>query len=165
MARSGRDKWAIGRAVQRSRLMLAAALVAPLLPGCAVQTLARGTPGTDLSGLGSGLSREQVEARLGAPARQWTTSAGVEYRMYRYDRGLAPNPADAAAIGFMDAISLGLVEFFWKLEPPGDSKPDHPRRIANIAVSYDQAGVALGVFVDVGEFADLPADGRGHVAR
>lgn len=130
------------------------------LLGCAVSSVARGTAGTDLSPVHVGATRAGIERHLGKPARQWTTSTGVHYCLYTYDRGLPGSASDAAAVGFLDLISLGLVELFWKLDPPADSKPDHPSRRSNVAVAYDTSGVVLGVFVDVSEMASLPEDGR-----
>lgn len=149
--------------MRRARRRALGCAIVPLvaaLPGCAVSTLARGTPGTDLSRLRAGMARSEVENLLGAPTRSWTTPAGVEYRLYRYDRGLAPNPADAAAVGFFDVISLGLWELFWELDPPADMQPEDRSRSAYAAVSYDAQGTAVGVFLDVGEFDTLPDDGR-----
>lgn len=135
------------------------------LGGCAATKLARGTPGTDLRDIRPGSTRVDVEALLGNPARRWTSSAGVEYCLYPYDGGIPGSTADAATFGFFDVISLGLWELFAATDPTFEAPPGSPRRRKNLAVSYDAAGIVLGVFPDVGDFTELPADGRAPPGR
>jgi hypothetical protein len=117
----------------------------------------RGEPAADLSAVKSGASRGEVEARVGAPVRTWITQEGVEYRLYRYDGGVPPDPAAAFLIP-IDVLTLGLPTLLNRVipEPPEERE----RRMRTLAVSYDRDGVVLGVFVDVGDFAALPADGK-----
>ena len=158
MAGTGRRGQAVATNARRL-LLLCLALVACSWTGCAVTQTAKGTPGTDLGDIRVGAARTDIEARLGVPVREWTTPAGVHYALYRFDRGVPGSASDAAAIGVLDVISLGLWEVFWQVDPPRQ-KGDDPRRIGNIAVAYDAASTALGVFIDVGVLDELPADGR-----
>lgn len=160
MAGAGSMKVA-GRRRALGRLGFAALLpvLAPALGGCAVSRAARGLPGTDLSEVQAGRTRAQVEAVLGAPSREWSTLAGVRYRMYRYDAGQPGSQGDAAGLLFMDVISLGLTEVFSAADPTGWDIPVE-QRMRTLAVSYGPDEVAIGVFRDVTEFERLPDDGR-----
>jgi stage V sporulation protein SpoVS len=144
-----------------SGLLLAA--VVALVSACAVAKSLERTPGVDLSAVKAGATRQQVEAVAGAPLREWTTPTGVRYRIYRYDAGIEPSKGGAAFVGFMDVITLGL----WEAMAPSDDAMDlrGPRRLALLAVSYDPQDTVIGVFEDVGEFAELPQDGRAPAAR
>jgi len=125
------------------------------LAGCAVSQVAKGRPGQDLSEIVPGVTRAKVESVLGASKREWTTKAGVRYRMYRYDAGVAPSTSDASAIAFMDVISLGLSEAFWD----GPTLLG-PSREAWLGVSFDEKDRVIGAFPDITEFESLPEDGR-----
>lgn len=117
----------------------------------------RGEPAADLSAVRISASRGEVEARVGAPVRKWMTQEGVEYRLYRYDGGVPPDPAAAFLIP-IDVLTLGLPNLLGRVipEPPEERE----RRMRTLAVSYDRDGVVLGVFVDVGDFTALPTDGK-----
>lgn len=154
-----------GVVLTRRRWCRAGAALASLwLSGCAVSKPARGTPGIDLGSIRPGARRADVEAVVGSPARRWTTAAGVEYCIYNVDRGIPPNMADAAAIAFLDIATLGLWEVLEAFDP-SEPKPGSPRRTKKVAVSYDVAGIVLGVFMDVGDFDELPVDGRVPAGR
>lgn len=144
----------------RGFLLVPALALLFALAGCAVSQVARGRPGQDLSVIAPGTPRAKIESLVGAPKREWTTNAGVRYRMYRYDAGVAPSTGDASAIAFMDVISLGLSEAYWN----GDTLLG-PSRQAWLAVAYDAGDRAIGVFPDVTEFENLPEDGRAPPAR
>jgi len=145
-------------ALRRVGLAVSLPLLAPALGACAVSRASRGFPGTDLSEVRGGRTRAQIEAVLGAPLREWSTPAGVRYRMYRYDAGQPGNRDTAAAILFFDLISLGLVEVFVATGVEDFDDPPE-RRMRNLAVSYGPDEVAIGVFEDVTEFERLPEDG------
>jgi hypothetical protein len=117
----------------------------------------RGQPATGLGGLEIGTSRAEVERHVGAPVRTWTTPAGVEYRLYLYDGGVPPDPA-AAFLVPIDVLTLGLPTLLNRVIP--ETAEERARCLRKVAVSYDQKGVVLGVFLDVGDFAVLPADGK-----
>lgn len=156
---------AAGVAMGRRSCCIGMGLMALSLGGCAVQKLARGTPGIDLRSIGPGSRRADVEAVLGSPWRRWTTPVGVAYCMYVYDAGIPGSMADAAAYAFFDIVSLGLFEVFAATDPTFEAQPGNPRRIGKLAVSYDDAGIVLGVFPDIGDFAELPPDGRAPAGR
>jgi hypothetical protein len=61
----------------------------------------------------------------------------------------------------MDVATLGLSEAIW-----GNRQTLlGPSREAWLAVSYDAGDRAIGVFVDVTEFENLPEDGRAPPRR
>jgi len=126
--------------------------------GCAVESkLATGRPGVDISQIVPGVSRAQVEAIVGTPVREWTTTVGVQYRLYRYDAGVPPDPESAALFGIFDVMSLGI----WSIASSND--PDAvlpPSKQAWLAVSYESDDRVRGVFAKVTEFSPLPEDGR-----
>lgn len=144
---------AVSRSARVALLLSLCALVA--LAGCAVSQVAKGRPGQDLSEIAPGVTRAKVESVVGAAKREWTTKAGVRYRMYRYDAGVAPSKSDASAIAFMDVISLGLSEAFWD----GPTLLGKSRE-AWLGVSFDPGDRVIGVFPDITEFEILPEDGR-----
>ena len=149
---------AVSRSARVALLLSLCAFVA--LAGCAVSQVAKGRPGRDLSAIAPGVTRAKIESIVDAPKREWTTNAGVRYRMYRYDAGVAPSGSDASAIAFIDVISLGLSEAYWD----GPTLLG-PSREAWLAVSYDAEDRAIGVFPDVTEFENLPEDGRAPPSR
>jgi hypothetical protein len=146
------------RSLLRQALVIGLAWVAAVgLSACSVMKELEGVPGTDISTVRVGTTRQQVESVLGTAKREWVTRAGVRYCLYRYDAGVEPDPADAAARAFMDIGTLGLFELAFAI----DKNPwIGPRKYPLIAVSYDREGVVLGVFRDVGEFTAFPEDGR-----
>jgi hypothetical protein len=140
-------------------LMLGLVMLSPCLHGCAVATVAHGLEGTDISAVRVGVTRSEVELRLGSPVRQWTTAAGIEYRMYRYDAGMPGSSANTTAAVLGEISTLGLLELIRFLPKPSPLPVD-PSQLKNIAVAYDQNGIAVGVFIDVGDLEQLPEDGR-----
>jgi len=150
----------LGRSVFPFALTCAATA---LLSGCSVVQTLESDPGTDISSVKAGATREQVEALVGQPQREWVTRTGIRYCLYRYDAGYEANPAAAGLMVFMDAISLGIWEIVTVAPQPADFRG--PRKYPLIAVSYDPDGVALGVFRDVGEFTAFPEDGQPTGAR
>lgn len=154
-------RWRIGRTVLLF-LLLSGLIV--LIAGCAVSKTLESTPGIDISAVKTGTTRQEVEAVVGEPLRDWTTRMGVHYRLYRYDAGVEPSAGGAGLVVFMDVITLGLFEVIedtsnspWNLR--GEKKQPL------LAVSYDAQETVIGVFRDVGEFADLPEDGRAPAAQ
>jgi hypothetical protein len=139
---------------------LAAGLATQMLPGCMVYKYAAGDPGADIRSVAPGESRKRLEELLGPPVRSWTTSAGIEYRVYRYDAGRPGSAANAITFALMDIGTMGAWEVMGFLAPLSDVSPDHPARFKNLAVAYDRGGRAVGVFVDVGDLDVLPEDGR-----
>lgn len=132
-----------------------------ILAACMSMAQLHGQPGADLSAVRVGASRAEVEGQVGAPLRQWITTEGVEYRLYRYDWGVPGDPA-AIFLVTLEVLTLGLPSL---MEAAGDKlglspKEIDPKRLRNLAVAYDRAGTVLGIFIDVGDFASLPADGR-----
>jgi hypothetical protein len=87
----------------------------------------------------------------------------VDYRLYRYDAGVEPSAGGAGLVIFMDVITLGLFEVIESASDKGWNIRGEKKQPL-MAVSYDLQGIVLGVFKDVGEFAELPADGRAPAA-
>jgi hypothetical protein len=136
--------------------VLVALVVATLaLTGCgsmmSVQMM-KGVPGDDLGPVRAASTRQQVEARLGAPVKTWITGGGVEYRLYRYDPGVPPDEA-AWLLVPIDVLTLGLPTLIDKATASGPAERE--RRLRNLAVAYDAAGAVIGVFVGVGAFTAL----------
>jgi hypothetical protein len=153
----GRRHGATSAAAQA--LMLGVVVFLPCLHGCAVVRAAHGIEGADISAVRVGVTRAEVELRLGSPVRQWTTSSAIEYRMYRYDAGVPGSSANATAMVLGEISTLGLLELIVRIPPPPQAGTD-PSRLRNIAVAYDQSGIAVGVFIDVGDLEQLPEDGK-----
>jgi hypothetical protein len=145
----------------RPKSLLAAGLAATILVmGCESMLSvrqARGEPGDDLGPIRSAATRTDVESRLGPAVRSWTTDLGVEYRLYRYDGGTPPDRG-AWLLLPIDVLTLGLPSLLDKTMP--DDPLEREARTRTLAVAFDRAGSVLGVFVDVGDFTALPADGR-----
>lgn len=139
------------------RRVLCVSLAAALSAGCVTQRMARGIPHEDLSAIRPGATLAEVEARLGPPVRRWSTPTGVEYRVYKYDAGVPPEPA-AHLLTLISVLTFGLLEAALATDDQAPSKDD-PNRFGNIAVSYSDTGVVLGVFVGAGDFDRLPATG------
>lgn len=104
-----------------------------------------------------GSTRAQTEATLGPPVREWTTSVGIRYTLYRYDAGVPPDPDMAVLTGIVDVGMLGALSAATALDEHGGLGPP---RYALLAVSYGTDDRVLGVFEDVTEFTALPEDGR-----
>lgn len=138
----------------------AAGVIVVALTSCASMSsvqMMRGQPATDLGAVKIGISRAEVERRLGPPVGTWTTAEGVEYRFYHYDGGVPPDPA-AVFLVPIDVLTLGLPTLLNRVIP--ETTEERARRLRKVAVSYDRDGSVLGVFVDVGDFSVLPADGK-----
>jgi hypothetical protein len=140
-------------------LMLGVVALLPCLHGCAVATAAHGIEGADISAVRVGVTRSEVELRLGSPVRQWTTPSAIEYRMYRYDAGVPGSSANATAMVLGEISTLGLLELILRIPPQSQASTD-PSRMRNVAVAYDQSGIVVGVFVDVGDLEQLPENGK-----
>ncbi len=131
--------------------------------GCTSAAALRGEPGRDISTIRQGLTRSAAEEILGPPLREWMTSAGVRYRVYRYDAGVAPSRSDAGAYIFLNVITAGLFELYEATGVTDLSRPsaDDPRRVRRqVAVAYDTDDRIVGVFDGFGDFDVLPEDGR-----
>ena len=142
----------------RSRLLrlVIVTLGLVLLAGCVAPKIAEGRPGVDVSGVVPGATRTQVEDVLGTPAREWTTSLGIRYCLYRYDAGVAPNPDRAAFMGVFDTLTLGSVSASAAIA--GDDTLG-PSRRPLLGVSYGPDDRVRGVFKGITEFSPLPEDG------
>ena len=103
------------------------------------------------------MTLEQIEAVVGTSDREWVTSLGVRYRLYRYDAGIPPDKSDAGAILFLDIISLGMVEV---MEAASDGTFAGRREFRDLAISYDARDLAIGIFRDVDSARVLPEDGH-----
>ena len=145
--------------VLRTIVVVLAITAVCLLESCSVAGALSGKPGVDIADLKPGMARSTVKARLGMPLREWTTANGARYALYRYDAGVAPSAMAAAGHVFINIATAGVWEGFMAYEA-GQGRTGDVRRVALLAVAYDSAGYALGVFVDIGEFDPLPDDGR-----
>jgi len=144
------------RAVLVGSLLVAGVAV---VSACAVSKALERKPGADLSPVKVGAARQEVEAVVGEPLREWTTRLGVHYRLYRYDAGIEPSTGGAGFVAFMDVITLGLWEAYDAASPEGlDVRGERKQPL--LAVSYDPKWIVIGVFKNVGEFAELPEEGR-----
>jgi len=154
--RSAAHSWyPLGRVLLTAMMWVAAIGIS----ACTVMQALERVPGTDLSGVKVGATREQVEAVLGSARREWVTRAGVRYCLYRYDAGIEPSPAHVTGAVLVEIATLGLSEVIVTTGP--ESKAFRSRRkFPQIAVSYDSKQIVLGVFDDAGEFAAFPDDGR-----
>lgn len=128
------------------------------MTACSAAKLAKPVPGTDITSVQTARSRPEIEAVLGAPLREWNSAAGVRYCLYEFDGGYMGDTSAARTALLLSIATLGFLEigeFF------GDSWTEkhirETRFTRRLIVSYDQNGMALGVF---GEFAVLPDDGR-----
>lgn len=133
------------------------------LQGCTIAAALRGEPGTDIGNLKPGLTRSAAEAVLGPPRREWTTPVNIRYRIYRYDAGVPASRSDAAAMTFLNVISLGLFELYEAAGVTDLSRPSQEdvRRVwRQIAIAYDAEDRIVGLFDDFGALDVLPDDGQ-----
>lgn len=144
------------RSLLRRALLLGSVV---LVAGCAVSKALESAPGIDLSPVKAGATRQEVEAVVGEPLREWTTRTGVRYRLYRYDAGIEPSAGGAGLVVFMDVITLGLFEVIEAASPAGWNIRGEKKQPL-LAVSYDTQEIVIGVFKDVGELDDFPEDGQ-----
>ena len=140
--------------------LLLSLLVAASVSGCLFVHTLSSEPGIDISSIKPGISRAQVEKVVGAPLKEWTSSLGVRFSLYRYYGGVEPSAVGAGLVGFLDIISLGLFELTWLSDKDRESFTKAQEKHPFMAVSYDAQDIVIGVFPDIGEFALLPADGR-----
>lgn len=150
------SQWSLVRAVLVCALL---SLSIPLIGACAASKALERTPGIDLSVIKVGATRQQVEAVVGEPQREWTTRTGVRYCLYRYDAGIEPSAGGAGFVVLMDIISLGLYEAIYAVSPEKIDVREE-RKWLLLAVSYDSQGTVMGVFRNIGQFDNLPEDGR-----
>jgi hypothetical protein len=129
-----------------------------VLSSCAAVRMARGTKGIDLSAIQTGRPCDAVSTTLGPPERTWTADE-VTFSLYVIDKGKPPNSGDAAAIAFLDLISLGGMEMFYGFDEDWPSK-DYGRTKRKGIVACGREGVIRGLF---DEFDALPADGRSEL--
>jgi len=152
--------------VRASRLFASLLLivVASLGAGCTVVRSARGGDGgKDPTPIQPGTTRAAAEVITGSPLREWTSTAGLRYRLYQYDAGCPPNLLDAAGGLFADVLTFGLLELFdavhrWRygtgLAVLACSLGRNDERVV---LAYDDRDVVIGIFDELDE---LPADGR-----
>ncbi len=143
--------------VRRLSLLVAALLVA-LGTGCSVVELAEDHPGVDVSSLTPSVPRAEVESRLGAPVRSWTSTEGVRYSLYRFDNGVPLN-AKHVTRATLSVATLGLSDFYAWLGGQQTGLPNRQlgRVWDRVVVSYDENDTVLGLF---DEFETLPTDGH-----
>ncbi len=125
------------------------------LSSCLAVSILNGKPGLDVSFIGPGISKGDVEKVVGPPKSQWKTSLGITYCVYKYDGGVLPSKADATAIVFMDLITVGLCELFFAFEAFPENRVSD-----QMAVSYDVNDLVIDVFDHFGDFDELPANGK-----
>jgi hypothetical protein len=129
--------------------------------GCSVAESLRTEPGTDISSIQPGATRQQVEAVVGKPVRQWRTNLGVLYCVYQHYGGKDASYATATGQVFLNVATLGLAELLYQMDPEAMKRANEGEmKRAVIAVSYDAQDTVLGVFSDFSQFAVLPPDGR-----
>ena len=152
-------RWTLRRAALLY-LLLSGLIV--LIAACAVSKPLERTPGVDLSAVKVGATRQQVEAVVGEPKREWATRTGVRYRLYRYDAGIDPSVGGATVELLMDIMTLGGYEALHAASPEKWTawKAETQRKWPLLAVSYDSQEIVIGVFKNVGEFDRFPEDGR-----
>jgi hypothetical protein len=128
-----------------------------LLQACAIGSALSTQKGADISGIAPGAPRSEVERLVGAPQREWTTAAGVRYRLYSRLGDAPPDAGVAAAWAGMDIVTLGIIEMVPLFAKQNAYERRHPHPMA---VSYDKDDRVIGVFPNGTEFDELPADGR-----
>ena len=114
--------------------------------------------GKDLSAVQAGATLGEVEGILGESPRTWTLPGGVTYRVYNYR-------AEPTAKSKVKAITFDV--FLWGLPSLLDPRAETMertglvvRRAAQIAISFDDRDIVLGVFPDFHDFDEIPSDGQ-----
>jgi hypothetical protein len=143
----------------RNLQMVFAGLIASMLLGCAMQEVLHTELGVDISGIKPGNSRVEVEAVMGAPRSQWTTSAGVRYSLYRYYAGKDASAQGAFVVGYFEIVTLGLWELARAYNPSALDFSEEGKKYLFMAVSYDSEDRVVRIFSAIDEFALLPVDG------
>lgn len=136
--------------------LLGAALLASLGTGWSVVELAEDHPGVDVSSLAPSVPRAEVESRLGAPVRSWTSAEGVRYSLYEFDNGVPLN-AKHVTRAILSVATLGLPDLFGWWNGSGLPNRQLGRVWDRVVVSYDGNDIVLGLF---DEFETLPANGH-----
>ncbi len=134
--------------------------MAVAVTGCYAVKLASREEGIDMSKVGPGITRQEVEDLLGEPAKEWDSATGIHYCTYSFDAGRPPDKSEATAFLFLDLITLGISEIMVGFENSSNSSDpylEYLRVIGRVVISYDQEGYVLGVFE---EFEKIPPDGR-----
>lgn len=142
------------RPVQR---LAQAALLLALLDACAVGSALGTQKGADVSSIVPGVPRSEVERQFGAAQREWTTAAGVRYRLYSRLGDAPPDAGVAATWLGMDIVTLGITEMvpLFAKQNALERRHQHP-----MAVAYDPDDRVIGVFPNATEFDALPVDGH-----
>ncbi|HVM79066.1 MAG TPA: hypothetical protein VMU06_08595 [Stellaceae bacterium] len=138
------------------RFVFCAVLLA-MLDACAVGHALAPQQGTDISGIAPGVPRDEVEAQIGAPLKEWTTSAGAHYCIYARLGDAAPDAGLAATWVAADVMTMGITEMVGAIVGHGFYERRHQQLMA---VSYDRDGRVIGLFAHATEFDSLPADGH-----
>jgi hypothetical protein len=146
--------------IRRSTRRTIAGLMVLMLFGCAMHEVLHTEPGVDITGIKPGMARAEVEAVVGAPRSQWTTSAGVRYSLYRYYAGKDVSASGAFVVGFFEIATLGVWELARAYNPTALDFSEEGKKYRFMAVSYDSEDRVVGTFSNIDEFALLPVDGH-----
>lgn len=136
--------------------VLALLVLATMTSACSVRQSLTAQPGTDLSALGWGATRAQVESVLGPPIKTLRTRGGVVYSTYYFQSGTPKRTDLALANAGLDVATLGLWELVHQRQGYLENRP----RNDVMAVSYDEVDRVIDLFPDFNRIAEMPADGR-----
>jgi hypothetical protein len=132
-----------------------------LLGGCSVTAALQTEPGVDVSSVAPGATREQVEAVVGKPVKEWTSALGVRYCVYQYYGGKQPSHSNASGRVLLNIASLGFLELLYQLDADTQKRDREEGKVFPLmAVSYDAQSVVIGTFPGFTQFTALPPDGR-----
>jgi hypothetical protein len=144
-----------------ARLIQTLAFCLALLGGCMVTAALETEPGVDISSIAPGAAREQVEAIVGKPVKEWTALSGVHYCVYRYYGGKQPSHINATGRVFLDIATLGIGELIYLADAESAKRDREEGKIfLLLAVSYDSQNIVIGAFPEFTQFTVLPPDGR-----
>jgi len=127
---------------------------AALVSGCAVARQTRALPGDNPRLTQAGATRAEVEQALGPPLRSWSPSAQVSYQLHAFRAPLPGSKSEAAALLFMDVLTLGMEEAIQAMAPQQAFTRDPFQTYALLWFGFDAQDRLCGIYA---EYAVLPA--------
>jgi hypothetical protein len=112
------------------------------LPGCAANMAFNGQNGPDLELVKQEIKRDDVERRLGYPARTEHWPDGSQTSLYEVEAKTEPDTARAVGHGMMDLWTLGLWEFV------GGPIEAYKGQRQLVTVDYNGEGEVMAVSVE-----------------
>lgn len=109
------------------------------LAGCSVGMALSGEKEPNLSAIGLGSTRGEVELQLGSPVESVTNPDGTRVDLYEYQPGNEPSAGRAIGHGILDVLTIGL----WEIA--GTPMEAAQARKKRLKIVYDQNDKVLSI--------------------